>query len=166
MKENGKLNGEQVNSFLLNGGFISFLKNGSVYLEIPIELLMWKHSEDSELMLPVEGARYSSLKREDYLMFEDMYYFSRKNDILRESVNRAFFEYLNGLKKSEEHNKIASNVAAIFREKIYHEQRLQKFLSFFYSKHRTGSDSPIIQSIGRIIYGSHKILKMTCYQTI
>lgn len=159
LEENGKLNGEQVNSFLLNGGFISFLKSGSVYLEIPIELLMWKHSEDPELMLPVEGARYPSLKREDYLMFEDMYGFSRKNDVLKEIVTRAFFKYLNGLKKSEEHNKIASNVAAIFREKIYDEQILQRFLSFFYSKHRIGSDSPIIQSIGRIIYGSHRILR-------
>ena len=159
LKENGKLNGEQVNSFLLNGGFISFLKNGSVYLEIPIELLMWKHNEDSELILSSEGARYPSLKREDYLMFEDMYDFSRKNIVLRKIVDRAFFEYLSGLKKSEEHNKIASNVAAIFREKIYDEQELQKFLSFFYYKHRTGSDSPIIQSIGRIIYGSHRILR-------
>ena len=110
-------------------------------------------------MLPVEGARYPSLKREDYLTFEDMYDFSRKNDVLKEIVTRAFFKYLSALKKSEEHNKIASNVAAIFREEIYHEQRLQIFLSFFYSIHRSGSDSPIILSIGRIIYGSHKILK-------
>ena len=148
LRKNGKLKGEQVNSFLLDGGFISFLKSGSAYLEIPIELLMWKHSKDSELMMPNEGASYPSLKREDYWMFEDMYDFSRKNSVLKESVDRAFFEYLSGLKKSEEHNKIASNVAAIFREKIYDEQVLQKFLSFFYYKHRTGSDSPIIQSIG------------------
>ena len=158
LRKNGKLKGEQVNSFLLDGGFISFLKSGSAYLEIPIELLMWKHSKDSELMMPNEGASYPSLKREDYWMFEDMYDFSRKNSVLKESVDRAFFEYLSGLKKSEEHNKIASNVAAIFREKIYDGQVLQKFLSFFYYKHRTGSDSPIIQSIGRIVYGSHKIL--------